>query len=216
MIDARPVNSSEPTKHSASSSRVFNEKNPHHRSVCRQLNFSLRVLAPPRRLLPSAIPPNNDSTVKNKYSFTPCRARETNDSSCGFEYSFIWANRRNSCWASERDTCEPMRRTAPVRSAKLLVALPQLGSIQTDTSGKVNTKLSGSTPITMPGRSSTEIVLPTMLRSELSCASHKRWLITTQPAHVVSSAGVKSRPLAALLPNRSKKFGETRALKSLI
>src|ERR1051325_1059381 len=108
-----------------------------------------------------------------------------------------------------------MRKTAPVRSAKLLVALPQLGSIQTATSGKVKTKLSGSTPITMLGRSSTEIVLPTMLRSESNCDSHRRLVITTQPAHVVSSAAVKSRPIAAVLPNTSKKFGETRALKSL-
>src|SRR4051794_3643950 len=168
MIEARPVNSSEATKHSASSSRVFSEKNPHHLSVFRQLNFSLRVLAPPSRLLPRAIPPNNDNTVKNRYSYTPWRARETNDSSCGCEYSFSFANLRNSCCACASVTYGSIRRTLPVRSAKLFVVLPQLGSVQTDTSGKVNTKLSGSTPITIPGWSSTEIVLPRMLRSELS------------------------------------------------
>src|SRR6476661_9367217 len=108
-----------------------------------------------------------------------------------------------------------MRSTAPVRSAKLLVVVPQQGNSQTDTSGKVKTKLSGSTPITVPERPSTEMGLPTMLRSELNSAFHKRSVITTHGAQFVSSAGVNKRPKAALLPSRSKKFGETRALMSL-
>src|SRR5215467_1800259 len=61
MMETRPVISREPTKQMASSSSVLAVKNPHQREVYRKLSFSLRVLAPPKRLLPSAIPPNRDS-----------------------------------------------------------------------------------------------------------------------------------------------------------
>src|SRR5262245_35171718 len=66
MMEARPVISKAPTKQMARSIRVLAAKKAHQRAVQRKLSLIFRVLAPPRRLLPSAIPPNNESTVKNK------------------------------------------------------------------------------------------------------------------------------------------------------
>src|ERR1051326_5279036 len=53
-----------------------------------------------------------------------------------------------------------------------------------------------------------------MPRSDLNSEAHSACEITAQSGHVFSSPEPNILPIAALLPNTSKKFGETRALVS--